>query len=132
MKLYQALIAGLVACGFALAETTATTAPAPAAPEKTAKKEAAKPVSGTIVSVDAIGNTVIIKTKKGEDTLTVNDKTAITSGGTTVALADLKTDAKVAASYKMEEGKKVAVKISEKAAKTKQPATAPAPAPEAK
>jgi hypothetical protein len=156
MKLHHALIAGLVSCGLVLAQEAATTA-APAAPaaEKAApakapaKKEAVKKVMGAVVSVDAIANTVIIKVKKGEDTLTVNDKTAITSGGKTIALADLKADTKVAASYKVEEGKNVAIKISEKpaapaAAKPKAkakkeeaaapaaaPAAEPAPAPEA-
>jgi pyruvate dehydrogenase E2 component (dihydrolipoamide acetyltransferase) len=136
MKLHHALIAGLVACGFVLAQEAATTAPAAApaaekaAPAKAApaKKEAVKTVAGTIVSVDAIANTVIIKTKKAEDTLTVNDKTVIKAGGKVVALADLKAETKVGASYKMEEGKMVAVKISEKPVAPAKVKAAPAPA----
>ena len=144
MKLHHVLIAGLVSCGLVLAQEAATTA-APAAPaaEKAApakapaKKEAAVKVMGSIVSVDAIANTVIIKTKKAEDTLTVNDKTVIKVGGKVVALADLKADTKVKASYKMEDGKKVAEKITEMAAaapakpkaKAKEEAAAPAAAP---
>lgn len=144
MKLHHVLIAGLVSCGLVLAQEAATTAPAAPAAEKAApakaapaKKEAVKMVSGTISSVDAIANTVIIKTKKAEDTLTVNDKTVIKVGGKVVALADLKADTKVKASFKMEDGKKVAEKITETAAaapakpkaKAKEEAAAPAAAP---
>ena len=142
MKLYQSLVAGLVVCGFAFAvenaTTTTTTAPATekavpakekAAPAKVAKKEAAIQIHGSVVSVDAIGNTVIIKSKKADDTLTVNEKTVITVGGKTTALADLKADTKVAAIYKKEEGKNVAIKITEKVAAVKAaPAKAEAPA----
>jgi hypothetical protein len=104
------------------AQEAATTAPAAPAAPAAEKKAPAKPangvkkVAGSIVSVDAIANIVIIKTKKGEDTMTVNEKTAITVGGKTVALADLKADTKVTVAYKMEEGKKVATKITEKVA----------------
>jgi hypothetical protein len=145
MKLHHAFLAGLVACGLVLAQDAATTAPAaaaPAAPAKAApvKKQGLKPLTGAVVSVDAIANTVIIKTKKAEDTLTINDKTVIKAGGKVVALADLKADTKVNASYKMEEGKKVAVKITEKPAapaasakpKAKEPAAPATPAPETK
>jgi hypothetical protein len=139
MKLHHVLVAGLVACGFVLAQEAATTAPAAApaaekaAPAKAApaKKDGVKNITGAIVSVDAIANTIIIKTKKAEDTLTVNDKTVIKAGGKVVALADLKAETKVGASYKMEEGKMVAVKIMEKPAapakaKAKEAAAAPA------
>jgi len=60
----------------------------------------------------------------------------ITSGKKDVALADLKTDAKVAVSYKVVDGKKVASKIKEvvatpaKAKKAKAAADAAAPATE--
>jgi hypothetical protein len=143
MKLYHALIAGLVASSFVLAQEAATTTPAPAPAEKStpaakpaAKKDATvKSITGSIVAVDAIANTIIIKNKKVEDTLTVNDKTVIKSAGKVVALADLKADTKVTANYKMDDGKKVATKITEKAgaapkAKAKDTtAAAPAPAP---
>ena len=61
----------------------------------------------------------------------MNDKTVIKAGGKVVALADLKADTKVAASYKVEDGKMVAVKIMEKPAapakaKAKEAAAAPA------
>lgn len=139
MKLYHALLAGLVACGLVFAQEAATTTAAPAAekaaPEKKAKKPSIASVIGTVVSVDAIGNTIIIKTKKAEDTLTVNEKTTILVGGATVALADLKADTRVKADYKMEEGKKVAIKIAEKSAgikSKKAEGAAPAATPEAK
>jgi hypothetical protein len=141
MKLHHAFLAGLVACGLVLAQDAATAAPA-AAPVKApvAKTQGVKPCNGTVVSVDAIANTVIIKCKKAEDTLTVNEKTVIKASGKVVALADLKADTKVNASYKMEEGKKVAVKITEKPAapaaaakpKAKEAAASAAPAAPAK
>ena len=137
MKLHHAFLAGLVACGLVLAQDAATTPPAaPAAPAKAApvkKQQAPKvlPLYGTIVSVDAIANTVIIKTKKAEDTLTVNDKTVIKDAGKVVALADLKADTKVNASYKMDEGKKLAVKIATKPAAPAKPKAKDAAAPAA-
>jgi len=149
MKMYQTLIAGLVACGFVFAqETTAPAAPAAtekAAPVKAAKKaakmEATKMVAGTVVSVDAIANSIIIektvKAKKSEDTLNTNDKTVIKdSKGKVVTLADLASGIKVSAWYKVEDGKMVATKIMEKAIpqskamKAKKEVAAPA-APEA-
>ena len=147
MKLYQALVAGLVACSFAVAQDAATTA-APVATEKAApapkekKAEVTKSVTGTVLSVDAIASSVIIektvKGKKSEDTLTTTEKTVIKdSKGKVVALADLASGVKVSASYKVEDGKMVATKIMEKAipqtkaVKAKKEEAAPA-APEAK
>lgn len=131
MKLYHALLAGLVASGLVFAQEAATTAPAAApATEKTApakapaKKEVVKQVTGTISAVDAIANTVIVKGKKAEDTLSVNDKTAIKVAGKAATLADLKADMKVTASYKVEDGKNVAVKITEKVVAAAKPAKA--------
>ena len=131
MKLSHVLVAGLVACGLVFAqEATTTTAPAaenaPMAKAKVAKKTMPKIANGEIVSIDAIANIVIVKTRKAEDTLTVIDKTVIKDAkGKVVALADLKAETRVSATYKVEDGKMIAIAIKEK------PAAAPVKAPKA-
>ena len=67
---------------------------------------------GTVVSVDAIANTIIVTPmgqKKADDTLATTDKTVVMPKGKTVA--DLKADDKVTVSYKTEDGKMVATQI---------------------
>jgi hypothetical protein len=140
MKIARVMIAALAAASFLFAQEAA--APA-AAPAKAAKKEAVKIVSGTVVSVDAVANTIIVKTKKGEDTLSVEAGAKIMAGKKEVALGDIKADAAVSVKCKMVEGKKVATSISEKpapagkkgkkeaAAPAAEPAAAPAAAPAA-
>ena len=141
MKLYAALLAGLVACGVVMAQEGAaagTTAPATtekAAPAKKAPAAKTMSVAGTVVSVDAIANTVIVekKVKKAmvQDTLYTSEKTKMAKGKT---LADLKAGDMVSASYKVEDGKMMAssitVKMAPKAKAMKKEA-APAAAPEA-
>jgi hypothetical protein len=137
MKLCRTLLVGLVAVGFAFAQETAPAAAAPAAaPAKAEKKApAAKPIElkGTIVSVDAIGNSIVVKGKKADDTLSVTPETKILSGKKAVALGDLKAESSVTVSYKVEEGKKIATAITEKAAPApkaeKKAEAAPAAAP---
>jgi hypothetical protein len=108
------------------AQTTNTPAPtsdsAKAKTSTTAKK--APTLSGTVTSVDAIGNTFVVKVGKKDDTLSVDSATVIKSAGKEVKLADLASGAKVTVTYKSEAGKKVATKITEKAA------AKPAPAPD--
>jgi hypothetical protein len=110
MKFSKVLIAVVACTSFLFAQEAA--APA-AAPAKAAKKEAASMVAGTVVSVDAIANTIIVKVKKGEDTLSVEAGAKILSGKKDIALGDIKADAKVKVTCKMVEGKKVATKIVE-------------------
>ncbi len=110
MKLYHALMAGLLACSFAIAQDSAAAKPAPA--PKAKKAMMAMQIKGTIVSVDAIANTIIVQTmgkKKVDDTLSTTDKTVVMPKGKTVA--DLKADDKVTVSYKTEDGKMVATMI---------------------
>jgi hypothetical protein len=140
MKIGRMMIAVLAVASFLYAQDNA----APAAHAKTgkaAKKEALKTCIGTVVSVDAVANTIIVKTKKGEDTIKVADGATIIAEKKEMALADIKTDAPVTIKCKMVDGKKVAVSITEKpapAGKAKKaeapaseaaPATEPAPAP---
>jgi hypothetical protein len=131
MKLSRIVIAGLAAASLLFA---AEEGAAPAKAAKGAKKEAVKTITGTVVSVDAVANTIIVKTKKAEDTLSVEAGAKITSGKKEIALGDIKTDASVTVSCKTVDGKKVAVSIKEKAAaagKGKKEAAAPAAEPAA-
>jgi hypothetical protein len=120
MKLSRILIAVIACASFLMAQEAAAPAAAkaekPAKAEKApaAKKEAAVVVSGTVVSADA--STIIVKTKKGEDTLAIDAAAKIMIGKKEAAAADLKADMNVMVTCKMVDGKKVATKITEKAA----------------
>jgi hypothetical protein len=94
----------------------AATTPAPAGAKSTTTAKKAPSLSGTVASVDAIGNTLVIKVGKKDDTLSVDSATVIKSAGKEVKLADLASGAKVTVAYKSEAGKKVATKITEKSA----------------
>ena len=147
MKLLKVLVAVLACTSFLLAQEAAAPAAAPAKAEKAAKKEATTVVKGTVVSVDAIANSIVVKAKKGEETISVETGAKIMSGKKEIALGDIKADAKVAVTCKMVDGKNVATKIVEtpaaapKAEKTTKKTessstttttTEPAPAPAAK
>ncbi|MBN2188012.1 MAG: hypothetical protein JW699_01055 [Chitinispirillaceae bacterium] len=121
MKLHHSFVAGLVAVGLVIGQEAAmTTPPAPpadnanAAPAKPVqKKNFVKKVTGPVVSVDAAADVLIVKGRKGEDTLAVNDKTVIKAGGNTVTLADIKAGSKVKVQYKIVEEVKIAARITE-------------------
>jgi hypothetical protein len=133
MKLSHALLALSVCSGLIFAE--ASTEAAKTEPAKTAVKPAAgAKVGGKVVSVDAIGNTIIVKTGKKEDTIGVTTDTKILSGGKAVALADIKADEKVRMTCKKEDGKLVAteIKVVPVAPAKKSEATPPAATPAAK
>jgi hypothetical protein len=110
MKLSRILIAVLACTSLLLAQEATT--PAPKAAK--AKKEACM---GTVVSVDAIANTIIVTTKKGVDTISVESSTKISSGKKEITLGDIKADSKVSVACKTVDGKKVASKITVSAAK---------------
>jgi hypothetical protein len=155
MKLARMMVIALAATAFLFAQTTTTTTEAGTTTtktEKSAKKEAVKKLMGTVVSVDAIANTIIVKVKKGEDTLSVEAGAKITQGKKEITLGDIKADESVTVTCKMVDGKKVATHIAvaaaAKAGKSKKtvstttesstttsttttPAAAPAAAPEA-
>ena len=67
-------------------------------------------LSGKIVSVNAVANTIVIKTKQGETTLNVVPDAKIKVGKET-KLADLKAGSTVKVSYKIEGEEKVATRI---------------------
>jgi hypothetical protein len=148
MKLARMMVVALCATAFLFAQEAAAPAAAPKA-EKAAKKEAVKKIMGTVVSVDAIANTIIVKVKKGEDTLSVESGAKITQGKKEITLGDIKADESVTVTCKMVDGKKVATHIAVATAKgskvkktvsttessttttTTEPAAAPAAAPAA-
>jgi hypothetical protein len=94
------------------------------APAAEAKVPAAKPAksmtyAGTVVSSDAIANTLVVKGAKGEETFSIAPATKITMGKKEVKIADLAKDEKMTVKYSEENGAKTAssVKISAAAAK---------------
>lgn len=93
--------------------TTATTAPA------TAKAAKAMSFSGSVVSTDAIANTIVVKGAKGEETFSIAATGKITQGKKDVKLADITKDQKVTVKYTEEAGAKTAsaVKVSAAAMK---------------
>jgi hypothetical protein len=115
MRLVRILTIALACTGLVMAQASTTAAPAKA---KTAKVSSLR-VSGEIVSVDAIGNSVVIKAKKGEDTLSVDSATVVKVDGKAAKVADLSAGNVVSAVYKMDSGKMVATKISKTEPKAK-------------
>lgn len=121
MKKIIAIIVSLLfvlsVAGLSLAAEKKEAAPAPAAKEEK-KVDEQKPekkthhyVHGEVTAVDAVAKTLTVKGKKGEVTLTVDDKTKFHKGKT---LADLKVGDKLGAKYKDVDGKMVATRIKTK------------------
>jgi hypothetical protein len=102
MKLSRILIAVLACTSLLLAQEAAASTP----------KAAKAACMGTVVSVDAISNTIIVKAKKGDDTISVDPSAKIMSGKKAIALGDIKADSKVSIVCKTVDGKKVASKIT--------------------
>lgn len=76
-----------------------------------AMKPAHHQVTGDVVSVDAAANTVVVKGKKGDVTVMVNDKTKIMSGKEKKTLADIKAGERAMVKYTEADGKNTAVHI---------------------
>jgi CDP-diacylglycerol pyrophosphatase len=114
--------AGMV---FAQASTPANTAKPKTETVKNEKAERAPMhkrmpqdrVFGTLVSVDPTANTIVVKEKAGQETIQVDPSAKVTVDKKESKLADLTKDMKVAVSYKMVEGKKVATAIMERTVK---------------
>ncbi|MFY9269118.1 MAG: DUF5666 domain-containing protein [Candidatus Manganitrophaceae bacterium] len=88
------------------------------APEKHAasakagmKKAKGMAVKGEVAEVDAAGNSLTIKEKEKEMTISVTEKTIITAGKTKKSLADLKAGDKVVVKVAEVDGKTVAQSI---------------------
>jgi outer membrane lipoprotein-sorting protein len=115
MKMAKLCLALAVVTGLVFAQAASTGAEKPA---KAAKSAAASlKLSGTLASVDAIGNTIVVKTAKADETLSVEPTTKITNAGKKATLADLAADGKVVVKYKKDGDKMIALSISETAAK---------------
>ncbi len=79
--------------------------------EKNMKKMTEKTAAGTIVSVDAVANTLVVKGKKGEMTVQVAPMAKIMIAGKEAKLADIKKDSKVTITYKWEGKTRVATAV---------------------
>ena len=84
--------------------TTTTTTTKTVAPKE-------RMIMGTVVSVDAVANTIVVKYKDTDKTFTVDPAAKISSAGAECKLADIQKDAKVTVIYKYDGKKKVAVRI---------------------
>ncbi len=118
----------------AAAPSAATAAAAPAAPAAAApmaaKAAKTRSYTGTIVSTDAVANSIIIKGMKGEQTFNLAATGKVMQGKTEMKLADLTKDQKVTVKYSEEAGAKTASQIKISAAPVKKEAktsTAAAP-----
>lgn len=107
------------------------------------KKAGKMHVAGEVTNVDAKANTMTVKGKKGDVTVSVDDKTAYMSGKEKKTMADVKVGDKVKVEYTEADGKMMAKsvhmkgakaekKMMEKKAEKKEAAPAPAAAPEKK
>jgi hypothetical protein len=117
----------LVGAGI-LALAVATSASALPAQAKTAKKAAAHSVTGTLEKYDASGNSIVVKTTKGDETLSLGSATSIRMGATRMTPADLNghTGQKVKVRYSEENGKLMAQTVQfEGGTKTARAETAP-------
>lgn len=86
--------------------------------QEKAENSASKILYGKVVSVNTMMNTIVVKTKHQEETLSVETGAKIMSGKKEIALGDLKSDASVNVTWKMMDGKKTATKIVESSAVT--------------
>ena len=69
-------------------------------------------ITGTITSLDSVGNTLVVRTDSGDVTFSVADDAVITKGSEQVGLQDIETADPVTVDYKTASGGgNVAVKI---------------------
>ncbi len=85
---------------------------APAMEKKAPAKAKVKMVTGEVTAVDVKANTITVKGKKAEMTITCEDNTKVMMGKEKKACADVKVGDKVTAKYSEVEGKDVAKSVS--------------------
>jgi hypothetical protein len=133
-RMFHVLGAGILAVAVATsvsaapAQTKSATKAAAPAQAKPAKKAAAHSITGTLEKYDATGNAIVVKTAKGDETLSLASATSIRMGAARMSPADLNghTGQKVKVRYTNENGKQVAQTVQlEGAAKTARAETAP-------
>ncbi len=103
IALILALVVAFAFSAIAFAQT--------AAPKTAAAPVKTHTMKGAVVSVDAIANTILVKGRKAEQTFQVDPTAKIMINKKEVKLADVKKDTKVVVTYKVVDGKKVAVVI---------------------
>ena len=121
-RMFQLLSAGILALAVA---TTASASPAQTA--KGAKKAAAHSITGTLEKYDASANSIVVKTAKGDETLSLGSATSIRMGATRMTPSDLSghTGQRVKVRYSEENGKQTAQTVQfEGGAKTARAETA--------
>jgi len=121
-RMFQLLGAGILALAVA---TSASASPAQAA--KGAKKAAAHSITGTLEKYDASANSIVVKTAKGDETLSLGSATSIRMGATRMTPSDLSGHAgqRVKVRYSEENGKQTAQTVQfEGGAKTARAETA--------
>ena len=126
-RMFHVLGAGILALAVA---ASASAAPAQA---KAAKKPAAHSITGTLEKYDTAGNSIVVKTAKGEENLSLGSATSIHMGATRMTPADLSghTGQRVKVRYSEENGKQVAQTVQfegggAKTARAETPAKTPA------
>jgi len=104
-RMFQLLGAGILALAVA---TSASASPAQAA--KGAKKAAAHSITGTLEKYDASANSIVVKTAKGDETVSLASATSIRMGATRMTPSDLSghTGQRVKVRYSEEGGKQTA------------------------
>jgi hypothetical protein len=121
LKFLKVLVAVLSCTSFLFAQAEGSTVEEQAqtkAHEKAEQKTSAMKIHGKVVSVDTIANTIIVKTKRADDTLNVDAGTKIMLGmmelSKEITFRDLQTDDMVTITWQIINGKKTATKIVEK------------------
>jgi hypothetical protein len=118
MKLSRLLLAGITCVSIAFVSVNAASS---SEQKSAAPKKATHVATGKIVSVDAIANSLIVKTASAEDTFYVDSTTVVKSGKTKITLGELTSGAPVTVYYKKAEGRKLATSITEKKPKAAKP-----------
>ena len=121
MKYLKVLVAVLSCTSFLFAQAEGSRAEEQGqtkAHEKAEQKASAMKTHGKVVSVDTIANTIIVETKKAEDTLNVDTGTRVMLGmmelSKEITFGDLQTDDMVTITWQIINGKKTATKIVKK------------------
>jgi len=104
-RMFQLLGGAVLALAVAISASAS-----PAQTAKTAKKAAAHSVTGTLEKYDASTNSIVVKTAKGDETLSLASATSIRMGATRMSPADLTGHAgqRVKVRYSEEGGKQTA------------------------
>lgn len=104
----------LSVAGLSFAEeqkAAAPAAPAPAAAPKKVEKMKTQNFTGDITAIDAAANTITLKDKDVELTVTTTAKTHVIVKGKRKSLSDLKAGDKVEVRYRAKDGKNKALRI---------------------